>query len=73
VIFEPLDLGMAIKSVSIYNPQNSPHLKPEWVVKVGFTRVWDGYEKTGKDTGTGMGIGLNTSNPPPARTRFLVC
>ena len=29
--------------------------------------------KTGKDTGTDMGIGLTTPNPPRTRIRFLVC
>jgi len=47
-------LGMAIKLVLIYNLQNPSHLKSEWVAKVGFKWVWDDYEKTGKDTGTGM-------------------
>jgi len=64
---------MAIKLVPIYNPQNPSHLKPEWVAKVDFKRIWDGCEKTGKDTGTSMGIGLNTPNPPRTRTRFVVC
>ena len=63
---------MAIKPVFIYNPQNPPYLKPEWVVNVGFNWVWGGYGKKGKDTGTSMGIGLTTPNPPRTRTRFLV-
>jgi len=60
---------MAIKPVSICNLQNLPHLKPKWVTKVGFKRVWGWYKKKGKDMGTGMGIGLTTQNPPS--TRFL--
>ena len=68
-----LQLGMAIKPLPIYNPQNPPHLKPNWVAEVGFKRVWAGMEKTGKDTATGMGIGLNAPNPPRTRTRFVVC
>jgi len=64
---------MAIKPLPIYNPQNPSHLKPKWVAKVGFKRVWGGYGKTGKDTGMGMGIGLNAPNPPRTRTHFVVC
>jgi len=37
-----IHLRMAIQPVLIYNPQNSSHLKPEWVVKVGFKWVWGG-------------------------------
>ena len=36
-------LEMTIKPVPIYNLQNPPHLKPEWVVKLGFKWVWGGY------------------------------
>ena len=64
---------MVIKSVPIYNPQNPPHLKPKWVVKVGFKWVWDGMRKTDKDTGTGMGIGLTTPNPPHTCIHLLGC
>jgi len=40
-------LGMAIKSMLIYNLQDPPHLKSEWMVKVDFKWVWDGYGKNG--------------------------
>ena len=63
---------MAIKPVSIYHPQNLPHLKPEWVAKMSFKWIWGGHEKTDKDTDMGMGIDLTTPNPPRTRTCFLV-
>ena len=64
---------MAIKPVPIYNPQNPPYLKPEWVVKVVLNGYGAGMRKAGKDMGMGMDIGLTTPNPPRIRTRFLVC
>jgi len=62
---------MTIKLVPIYNPQNPPHLKPEWVAKVDLNECGMSMGKTDKDTG--MGIGLTTPNPPHTRTAFLVC
>ena len=64
---------MTIKLVPIYNPQKPSHLKPEWVAKAVLNGYGAGIGKTGKATGTGMGISLTTPNLPRNCTRFLVC
>jgi len=56
------------------------HLQPTkpapFETRMGDKSGLNGYgasmEKTGKDTGMGMGIGLTTPNPPRTPTRFLV-
>jgi len=59
---------MTIKPVYIQNPKNRSHFKPEWVVKVGFKRVWDGYGENGEDVGTGDKY---RSQPPPIGPVFF--
>jgi len=47
IYLDCLGIRMTIKPIFIWNPENLPHLKPEWVMKMDFRLLWG---KIGEDT-----------------------
>ena len=61
------------KTLTHLQPAKSASFKTQMGGQSGLNGYGVGMEKTGKDMGTGMGIGLNAPNPPRTHTRFVVC